>query len=347
MACLNKLSRIDFFYPVKGVPMTSHQTSSRQTSSVSQAKSASYEVGYGKPPRHTQFQKGVSGNPGGRQPRSREDGPIELLKELTLEEAYREVVLVDEDGAAMPAYAIQAILRSQMELAMNGDIRAQRDIIKAVQAIERENALAAAEKRAREEAELKNKPRFDGNYHDAARRILYLFRLAENEKAEQKEAAEREAVKEEAEKKEAAEREAAAKDGSGAPVKEAATEDGDTKRQAAVPAPSADHASQPENGAAAAQAQKGQAQEGQPQEGRERARAAKPRTTSPAKPRPSRRAGYGLSGAGDGPRRPPLAPMCRQGCATRGIGAGQAIQGRCEARPCPATAGGKNQKIPC
>jgi hypothetical protein len=29
-----------------------------------QTTSASYEVGYRKPPRHTQFQKGQSGNPG-------------------------------------------------------------------------------------------------------------------------------------------------------------------------------------------------------------------------------------------------------------------------------------------
>jgi hypothetical protein len=62
---------------------------------VRQTKSASYEVGYGKPPRRTQFRKGQSGNPGGR-PRGR---PIEYVKEMALQEAYRTVIVKREDGA--------------------------------------------------------------------------------------------------------------------------------------------------------------------------------------------------------------------------------------------------------
>ncbi len=48
-----------------------------------QTTSASYEVGYRKPPRHTQFQKGQSGNPGGRPRRSLAG----RLEELALHEA--------------------------------------------------------------------------------------------------------------------------------------------------------------------------------------------------------------------------------------------------------------------
>ncbi len=88
------------------------------------ADSAPYDVGYGKPPRHTQFRKGQSGNPGGRPRRE----PVERLKALTLQEAYRGVVIKREDGVGMPAFAIQAILRSQIEFAINGNVRAQRDI---------------------------------------------------------------------------------------------------------------------------------------------------------------------------------------------------------------------------
>ena len=35
-----------------------------------------YEVGYGKPPRHTRFPKGRSGNPKGRPPRSKNIGAL-------------------------------------------------------------------------------------------------------------------------------------------------------------------------------------------------------------------------------------------------------------------------------
>jgi hypothetical protein len=98
------------------------------------------DVGYCKPPRHTQFRKGRSGNPGGRPRRVRE--PAEQLKEFTLHEAYRHVMIRDKDGVAHPARAIQAVLRSQVELAMSGNVRAQRDILRAVQAYEREDKEA-------------------------------------------------------------------------------------------------------------------------------------------------------------------------------------------------------------
>jgi hypothetical protein len=105
---------------------------------TSHANSASYEVGYGKPPRRTQFQKGRSGNPGGRPRRP----PVERLKKLALEEAYRGVIVM-EYGRAEPVPAIQAILRSQIELAVAGNIRAQRAILTMIQDIERTDAVEA------------------------------------------------------------------------------------------------------------------------------------------------------------------------------------------------------------
>ena len=96
-----------------------------------QTTSAPYDVGYGKPPRHTQFRKGQSGNPGGR-PRRR---PVQRANALLLAEAYR-CVAIKEDGRMVPVTALQAILRSQIELAINGNYRAQRDILKAVQHLE-------------------------------------------------------------------------------------------------------------------------------------------------------------------------------------------------------------------
>jgi len=92
-----------------------------------------YQVGYGKPPEHTRFCKGQSGNPGGR-PAGMTAG---RAKALVLEEAYRMVRVEDGDGVvAVPA--IQAILRSQIVLASKGNGPAQRAVVAAVQAIEEE-----------------------------------------------------------------------------------------------------------------------------------------------------------------------------------------------------------------
>jgi Family of unknown function (DUF5681) len=104
--------------------MTDAQNTSHDTS-------AACEVGYGKPPRHTQFRKGQSGNPGGRPRRQ----PVQRANALLLAEAYRSVA-IKEDGRMVPVTALQAVLRSQIELAINGDYRAQRDILKAVQHLE-------------------------------------------------------------------------------------------------------------------------------------------------------------------------------------------------------------------
>jgi hypothetical protein len=105
---------------------------------ASHTDSAAYEVGYGKPPRHTQFQKGRSGNPGGR-PRK---PPAMRLKELAIKEAYRSVVVTDY-GMAVTVPAIQAVLRSQMELAAAGNVRAQRAILAMIHDIERADAITA------------------------------------------------------------------------------------------------------------------------------------------------------------------------------------------------------------
>jgi hypothetical protein len=96
-----------------------------------QTTSVPYEVGYGKPPRHTQFQKGQSGNPGGRSRKA----PATRLRELALREAYR-AVIVHEDGHAVPMPAIQAVLRSQIEIAASGNVRAQRAILAMIDDIE-------------------------------------------------------------------------------------------------------------------------------------------------------------------------------------------------------------------
>ncbi len=60
-----------------------------------------------------------------------------------MQEAYR-TVTVEEDGNALALPAIQAILRSQIELAAKGNVQAQRTILKAIQTIEEEDAVGAS-----------------------------------------------------------------------------------------------------------------------------------------------------------------------------------------------------------
>jgi Family of unknown function (DUF5681) len=140
-------------------------------------KPAPYQVGYGKPPLHTQFQKGTSGNPSGRPPRA----ATERVKALALKEAYRSVTLRDgERVVSVPA--IQAVLRSQLASAVKGNV-AQRAFLEAVQAIELENVQAEAARAAKEAA----KGPF--NYIDAARRVAFLLKLGEWQEKEQAAAA--------------------------------------------------------------------------------------------------------------------------------------------------------------
>jgi hypothetical protein len=107
----------------------------------------SYQVGYGKPPAHSRFRKGQSGNPTGQ--RRRPNG-TERLKKLISQEAYRPLTVRD-GGDIKRIAAVQAVLRSQITSAVKGNVSAQRAIINAIQQLEaepqaRRNASAASKK---------------------------------------------------------------------------------------------------------------------------------------------------------------------------------------------------------
>jgi Family of unknown function (DUF5681) len=96
---------------------------------------ADYQVGYGKPPAHTRFRKGRSGNPGGR-PRGMTAGRATAL---ALKELYRPVT-VREGGKLIKLPAIQAVLRSKVALAAKGNGPAQRFLFEIARAIEKDLA---------------------------------------------------------------------------------------------------------------------------------------------------------------------------------------------------------------
>ena len=98
-----------------------------------------YDIGYGKPPKVTQFSKGQSGNPLGR-PKGAKTKQLKArdirLNNMIIEEAYRSVA-VQEDGGMISMTMMQAVLRSVTVNAAKGDHRSQKllmDMIRIVEA---------------------------------------------------------------------------------------------------------------------------------------------------------------------------------------------------------------------
>jgi hypothetical protein len=82
-------------------------------------KDVDYEVGYRKPPRHSQFTPGRSGNPKGR-PR----GSMNFVN--LLEQALNEKVIITENGRRKRTSKLQVILKQMVNKAAQGDHRATR-----------------------------------------------------------------------------------------------------------------------------------------------------------------------------------------------------------------------------
>src|SRR5712671_6110837 len=97
-----------------------------------------YEVGYGKPPRHTRFKKGQSGNP-----RGRPNGSNNLS--TLLSEALNEPVIVAEDGGRRTISKRRAIITQLVNRSAKGDLRALKILLDILQEIERRTEPASSE----------------------------------------------------------------------------------------------------------------------------------------------------------------------------------------------------------
>jgi hypothetical protein len=78
-----------------------------------------YKVGYGKPPKHTQFKKGVSGNPSGR--RKRPDTMAAVLQD-----ALRETITVFQGGKRKTITKMEAAVKRLIDKSIAGDMSAFR-----------------------------------------------------------------------------------------------------------------------------------------------------------------------------------------------------------------------------
>ena len=89
-----------------------------------------YQVGYGKPPRHTRFTHGQSGNPRGR-PREAKNLPTLLT------EALNERVIVAENEGRRKITKREAIITQLVNRSAKADLRAMKILLDIIQDIER------------------------------------------------------------------------------------------------------------------------------------------------------------------------------------------------------------------
>jgi len=78
-----------------------------------------YEVGFGKPPKHTQFQPGQSGNPNGRPKRTKN-------AETLLDQILSKTIRITENGTPRTLTMAQAFIQSLVTDAVKGKADARR-----------------------------------------------------------------------------------------------------------------------------------------------------------------------------------------------------------------------------
>jgi hypothetical protein len=97
-----------------------------------------YEVGYGRPPRHSRFVKGRSGNPRGRPPGAKN---LETL----LNKALNELVIVTEPGGRRKVSKREAIVTQLVNRSAKADYRAIQILLGMLRDIESRSEPGAAD----------------------------------------------------------------------------------------------------------------------------------------------------------------------------------------------------------
>lgn len=102
----------------------------------------SEKVGPGQPPRKTQFQKGKSGNPGGRPPKKSQESVVSAFGTIL-----EKTLTATMDGIPRELTADEALQQSILKRAFAGDGSAQREILKMI--VKREEFLVSRQTKSR------------------------------------------------------------------------------------------------------------------------------------------------------------------------------------------------------
>ena len=86
-------------------------------------KKPGYEVGYGRPPKDTQFKKGQSGNPKGRPPAVMDLG-------AAVRELLKEAITVREGDRTRTVSKAMAVIQTMVVRSLKGDPRATDQVVK-------------------------------------------------------------------------------------------------------------------------------------------------------------------------------------------------------------------------
>src|SRR4051794_34113838 len=78
-----------------------------------------YQIGRGKPPKHTRFKKGESGNPSGRPKAQRHQKSLEAI----IRDGFFQEVTVTSNGKPTKMPALEAVILRQLGMALTGDVR--------------------------------------------------------------------------------------------------------------------------------------------------------------------------------------------------------------------------------